>query len=73
MCEVAVRERDDDRHAGTRSRVSECECYVEVCERHGTWEFVRESATEMATDKGQGPESGHSCFGDRAGFTRQRA
>jgi len=68
-----VCERDDGRHAGTRNRMSECECHVEVCERRGTWEFVRESATEMATDEGQGPGSGRSCFGNRAGFARQRA
>ena len=72
MCEVAVCKGDDDRHAGTRNRMSRCECHVEVCERRGTWEFVRESATEMATD-GQRPSSGRSCFGDRAGFIRQRA
>ena len=72
MCEVAVRERDDDRHAGTRSRVSECECYVEVCEHRDTQECVRGMATETVTD-GQRPSSGRSCFGDRAGFARQRA
>ena len=73
MREVAVREGDGGRHAGTRNRMSECECHVEVCERRGTWEFVRESSTETATDKGQGPGGGRSCFGDRAGFARQRA
>ena len=60
VCEVAVCERDDGRHAGTRNRMSECECHVEVCERRGTWEFMRESATEMATDEGLGPGSGRS-------------
>ena len=30
-------------------------------------------ATEMATNEGQGPGSGRSCFGNRAGFARQRA
>ena len=71
MCEVAVCKGDDGRHAGTRNRMSECECHVEVCERRGTWEFVLESATETATD-GQRPSSGRSCFGNRAGFAWQR-
>ncbi len=30
-------------------------------------------ATETAPDEGQGPSSGRSCFGDRAGFAQQRA
>ena len=72
VCEVAVCKGDDGGHAGTRNSMPECECHGEVCERRGTWEFVRESATEMATD-GQMPSSGRSCFGDRAGFARQRA
>ena len=70
MCEVAVREGDDGGHARTRSRVSECECHGEVCERRGT--FVRESATKTATD-GQRPSSGRSYFEHHAGFARQRA
>ena len=72
MCEVAVREGDDGRYAGERNRIPVSECHVKVCERRGTWEFVHESATEMATD-GQRPSSGRSCFGNRAGFARQRA
>jgi len=44
-----------------------------VCEHRGTQEFVRGMATETATDEGQRPSSGRSCFGDRAGFTQQRA
>ena len=73
MFEVAVCKRDDGGHAGARSRVSECECHVKVCERRGTRELVRESATETATDEGQRPSSGHSCFGNRTRFARQRA
>ena len=73
VCEVAVCEGDDGEHAGARSRVSEYECHGMVCECHGTWELERESATETATKEGQGPSSGRSCFGDRAGFAWQRA
>ena len=72
-------EGDDGRHAGTRNRMSECECHDMVCERRNTQECVcgmeleRESATEtMATD-GQGPGSGRSYFEHRAGFVRRRA
>ncbi len=49
-----------------------------VCKRRDTQECVcgmeleRESATETATG-GQGPSSGCSFNGDRAGFTQRRA
>ena len=67
-----MREGDDGGHVGARSRVSECERPGMVCERRGMWEFVRESATEMATE-GQRPSSGRSYFENRAGFARRRA
>ena len=73
MCQVAVCEGDDGRHAGARNSMSESECNGEVCERRGTWELERESATTTASDKGQGPSGGRSYFGDRAGFARQPA
>jgi len=72
VCEVAVREGDGGWYAGERSRISEWKCHVKVCERRGTWEFVRESAMKTATD-GQRLSSGRSCIGNRAGFARQRA
>ena len=55
------------------------ECHDMVCERPDTQECVcgmeleRESATETTATDGQGPGSGRSCFGDRAGFARQLA
>ena len=59
---------------GKRSRISEWKCHDgEVCERRGTWESVRESATKTATNKGQRPRSGRSCIEHRAGFARLRA
>ena len=70
MCEVAVCEGDDGRHAGTRSRMSEWDDVV--CEHRGTWELERESATKTATE-GQRPSSGCSYFENRAGFARRRA
>ena len=73
MCEVAVCNGDDSGHAGERSRVSEWKCHVEVCEHHDTQECVRGMATETAPDERQKPSSGRSYFGDRAGFTQQRA
>ena len=75
MCEVAVCEGDDGRHAGARSRVSESECNGEVCESRDTWEFERVDCmeTKTATFEGQRPSSGRSYFGDHAGFARRRA
>ena len=76
MCEVAVCEGDDGRHARACSRVSrgEYECNVVVCESRDTREFECEDGTETktATVEGQKPSSGGSFIGDRAGFTRQR-
>ena len=44
-----------------------------VCKHRDTQECEREMATTTAPDEGQGPRSGRSCFGDRAGFAQQRA
>ena len=41
--------------------------------RHGTRERVRGIAMKTAPDRRQGPCSGRSCFGNRAGFAQQRA
>ena len=73
MCEVAVREGDDNRHAGTRNSMSECECHVVVCGSRDTQVCVGGMETTTATDKGQRPGSGRSYFGNRAGFARRRA
>ena len=73
MCEVAVREGDDVGHVGTCNLMSRCECHGKVCERRGTWELERESATETVTNEGQEPSCGRSCFGKRAGFAWRRA
>ena len=73
MCEVAVREGDDGGHAGTCNRMSECECNGMECERRDTQVCVGGMATKTATDEGQGPSSGRSYFGNRAGFARRRA
>ena len=64
MCEVAVCKGDDGGHARTCSRVSRGEC-------DGV-EFERENAMETttATVEGQGPSSGRSCNGDRAGLAQ---
>ena len=70
VCEVAVCKGDDGRHAGTRNRMSECH---DMCEHRDTQECVCEVATGTATVERQGPSSGRSCFGNRAGFARQRA
>ena len=72
-------EGDDGRHAGTRNRMSECECHDMVCERRNTQECVcgmeleRKSATETTATEERGPSSGRSCNGDRAGLAQQRA
>ena len=73
VCEVAVCEGDDGGHAGARSRVSEWKCPVMVCERHDTQVCVDGMETTTATFEGQGPSSGRSRIGDRAGFARRRA
>ena len=67
-------EGDDGGHAGTRSRVSRCECNDMVCERRATreCECVGGMATETTATDGQGPSSGRSCIGDRAGLAQQR-
>ena len=66
---------DDGRHAGARNRMSESECNGEVCESRDTREFERVDGMETttATGEGQRPNSGRSCFGNRAGFARRRA
>ena len=69
MCKVAVCEGDDGGHVRTRNRMSEC--HDMVCERRDTQVCVGGMETKTASDKGQGPSSGRSCFGDRAGFARQ--
>ena len=68
-------EGDDGWHAGTCSRVSQCECHVVVCERRNTQVCVgrMEMTTATATFEGQGPSCGRSCNGDRAGLARRRA
>ncbi len=71
MCKRAIRKGDDGGHVRACSRVSQRECDV-VCERRDTQESVREVGTTTATG-GQGPSSGCSCFGDRAGLAQQRA
>ena len=71
VCEVAVCEGDDGRHAGTRNRMSEC--HDMVCERRDTQVCVGGMETTTAIFEGQGPGSGRSCFGNRAGFARRRA
>ena len=53
MCEVAVCEGDDGRHAGARSRVSESECHGMVCERRDTQVCVGGVETTTASDKGR--------------------
>ena len=73
MCEVAVCEGDDGGHAGARNRMSESECHGMVCERRNTQECVRGMETTTVTFEGQGPSSGRSCIGDRAGFAQWRA
>ena len=55
-CEVAVREGDDGRYAGTHNRMCEYECHGEVCKRRDTQECVRGMATTTAPDKGQKAE-----------------
>ena len=70
MCEVAVCEGDEGWHAGARSRVSECECHVVVCERRDTQVCVGGMET---TTEGQGPSSGRNYFEHCAGFARRRA
>ena len=72
MCEVAVCEVDDGGHERTCSRVSRGECNGVVCERRDTQVCVGGVETTTATD-GQGPRSGSSCIGNRAGFARRRA
>ena len=73
MCEVAVREGDDGWYAGRHSLVSELKCPGMVCERHDTQECVGRMSTTTASEKGQRPGSGRSCFEYRAGFAQQRA
>ena len=73
MCEVAVCEGDDGGHAGACNRMSQGECHVVVCERRDTQVCVGGMETTTATFEGQGPSSGRSYFGDRAGFARRRA
>ena len=72
VCEVAKCKGDDGGHARTYSRVSRCECDGMVSERRNTQVCVDRMKTTTATD-GQGPSSGCSCNGDRAGLAQQRA
>ena len=83
MCEVAVCKGDVGGHARACSRVSRCEWEfngeqsgrrnTQVCV--GRMEYERENAkeTKTATFERQGPSSGSSCNGDRAGLAQQRA
>ena len=71
MCEVAICEGDDSGHARSCSRVSRCECNGKVSESRNTQVCVDRMETTTATD-GQGPSSGRSCKGDRAGLAQQR-
>jgi len=76
-CVRSLYEGNDSRHAGTRNRVSRCECPGVVCERRNTQECVcgmeleRESVTETTATEERGPSRGRSYFGDRAEFARR--
>ena len=74
MCEVAVGKGDVGGHARACSRVSRCKWNNGVQSgRRDTQVCVDCMETTTATFERQGPGSGSSCNGDRAGFTRQRA
>ena len=77
MCEVAVCKGDVGGHARTCSRVSrgEYECNGVQSESRDMREFERVDwkETTTATFERQGPGSGFSCNGDRAGLAQQRA
>ena len=73
MCEVSVCEGDDGGHAGTCSRVSRCECNGMVSEHRNTQVCVDRMETMTVTFEEQGPSSGRSYFGNRAGLAQQRA
>ena len=68
MREMAVGMRE---HAAASPSVSVMVRCVSLVTRE--FERVDGMETTAATDEGQGPSSGRSCIGDRAGFTRRRA
>ena len=71
MCEVAVCKGDDGGHARACSRVSRGECDGVQNERRDTQVCV--GGVETTTTGGQGPGSGRSFNGERAGLAQQRA